>query len=235
MVRAGYGIFYDAFSQDMFLGHLPYTTSYAPGPAYSGLAGPGQITTGVPNSGPIVAGAKVYGAFGPVPDSFGVDPHIRTPYIQNFNLNLQQSIGRSSVLQVGYVGSNGHKLFDFLDLNQPTAATIKAYNYPVLQCCVPGALNGNQGRSVSYWQESKANSTYNSLQVSWRVNGWHGITSSLSYTWSHSIDDASDGEDYVPNAAQPTDSTNLSSNRGNSNFDVRNRLTWNFIYELPNA
>ena len=235
VVRAGYGIFYDAFSQDMFLGHLPYTTSYAPGPAYSGLAGPGQITTGVPNSGPIVAGAKVYGAFGPVPDSFGVDPHIRTPYIQNFNLNLQQSIGRFSVLQVGYVGSNGHKLFDFLDLNQPTAATIKAYNYPVLQCCVPGALNGNQGRSVSYWQESKANSTYNSLQVSWRVNGWHGITSSLSYTWSHSIDDASDGEDYVPNAAQPTDSTNLSSNRGNSNFDVRNRLTWNFIYELPNA
>ena len=237
VVRAGYGIFYDGLSQDMFLGHLPYTTSFAPGPAYSGLPGPGQIITAAPtglafdavNNGP------VYQGFGPVPDSFGVDPHIRTPYIQNFNLNLQQSITRFSVLQIGYVGSNGHKLLDFLDLNQPSAATISAYDYADVGCCVPGALNGSTYRSVSYWQQSDANSTYNSLQVNWRINGWHGITSSLNYTWSHSIDDASDGEDYVPNAAQPTDSTNLAGNRGNSNFDVRNRLTWNFVYEIPNA
>jgi len=137
-------------------------------------------------------------------------------------------------LQVGYVGSNGHKLFDFRDLNQPTAATIRAYDYATNGCCIPGALNGSTGRNLVYWQESAANSTYNSLQVSWRINAWHGLTSNLNYTWSHSIDDASDGEDYVPNAAQPTDSTNLSGNRGNSNFDIRNRLTWNFIYEFPN-
>jgi hypothetical protein len=87
---------------------------------------------------------------------------------------------------------------------------------------------------VIYWQEAAANSVYNSLQVSWRINGWHGLTSALNYTWSHSIDTASDGEDYVPNAAQPTDSTNLATNRGNSNFDVRNHVTWNFIYEFPN-
>jgi hypothetical protein len=56
----------------------------------------------------------------------------------------------------------------------------------------------------------------------------------LNYTWSHSIDDASDGEDFVPNAAQPNDSTApIRFNRGNSNFDIRNRLTWNFIYEFP--
>src|SRR5208283_3972562 len=131
VLRAGYGIFYDAFSQDMFLGHLPYTTSFAPGPAYSGLPGPGQITTSAPTGLAFdgVNNGAVYQAFGPVPDSFGVDPHIRTPYIQNFNLNVQQSITRFSVLQIGYVGSNGHKLFDFLDLNQPSAATIAAYDY----------------------------------------------------------------------------------------------------------
>jgi len=39
---------------------------------------------------------------------------------------------------------------------------------------------------------------------------------------------------FVQNAAQPTDSSNPSSNRGNSNFDVRNRFTWEFIYEFPN-
>ncbi len=235
VVRAGYGIFYDAFSQDLFLGHLPYTTNFAPGPAYSGLPGVGQITTAVPTGAAFTSGVPVYGSFSPVPDAFGVNPNIRSPYIQNFNLNVQQSIGKFSVLQVAYVGSNGHRLFDFRDLNQPTAATIAAYNYPVNQCCVPGALNGSQSRSLFYWQESAANSTYNSLQVSWRINNWHGLSSGLNYTWSHSIDDASDGEDYVPNAAQPTDSTNLSGNRGNSNFDVRNRITWNFAYEIPNA
>jgi len=233
VLRAGYGIFYDAFSQDMFLGHLPYTTSFAPGPAYAGIPGPGQIQTGSPAGTPFISGSPVFAGFSGVTDAFGFDPKIRTPYIQNYNLNLQQELSRHMVVQLGYVGSSGHKLFDFRDINQPTAATINAYNYAANGCCVPGALNGSQGRNVIYWQESAANSTYNSLQASWRINGWHGLTSTLNYTWSHSIDDASDGEDYVPNAAQPTDSTHLNSNRGNSNFDIRNRLTWNFIYEFP--
>jgi len=171
-------------------------------------------------------------AFSGVSDEFGVDPHIRTPYIQNYNLNLQQELTKHMVVQVGYVGSNGHKLWDFRDINQPTAATIQNYDYFDNGCCVPGPLNPS--RNYIYWQESAAKSNYNALQASWRINGWHGLTTTLNYTWSHSIDDASDGEDYVPNAAQPTDSTNLASNRGNSNFDIRNRLTWNFIYEFPN-
>jgi hypothetical protein len=236
VVRAGYGIYYDAFSQDMFLGHLPYLTNYAPGAAYSGLPGSGQITTASPTGVALVSGQPVFSPadFAPVPDAFGVDPNIRSPYIQNFNLNVQQQLTKLMVLQVGYVGSSGSKLFDFRDLNQPSAATIQAYNYASLGCCVPGALNGSTSRNLLYWEESAASSNYNSLQASWRINGWHGLTSILNYTWSHSIDDASDGEDYVPNAAQPTDSTNLSSNRGNSNFDVRNRLTWSFSYDFPN-
>jgi hypothetical protein len=180
-----------------------------------------------------MTGVPVYSGFSGETDAFGVDPKIRTPYIQNYNLNLQQELTKNMVFQIGYVGSGGHKLFDFRDINQPTAATIQQFNYAAIGCCVPGALNGDTGRNVIYWQESAANSTYNSVQASWRINGWHGLTSTLNYTWSHSIDTASDGEDYVPNAAQPTDSTRLNSNRGNSNFDIRNRLTWNFIYEFP--
>ena len=234
VLRAGWGVFYDAFSQDMFLGHLPFTTTFAPGPAYSGIFGPGQIQTGHPDGSQILAGVPVYTGYSGITDAFGVDPNIRTPYIQNFNLNLQQELGKRMVFQLGYVGSTGHKLFDFRDINQPSAATIQNYDYFDHGCCVPGALNGDTGRNVIYWQESAANSVYHSVQASWRINGWHGLTSTLNYTWSHSIDTASDGEDYVPNAAQPTDSTNLKSNRGNSNFDVRNHLTWNFIYEFPN-
>jgi Carboxypeptidase regulatory-like domain/TonB dependent receptor len=235
VLRAGYGIFYDAVSQDMFLGHLPFSSSFDPGPAYSG-SGANPISFGAPTGLPLAAGVPVFGGYSPMTDAFGFDPNIRTPYIQNFNLNLQQELSRHSVVQIGYVGSMGHKLWDFRDINQPSAAQITAADLAcacINDASVPRALTGGFFSYV-YWEESAANSNYHSLQASWRVNDWHGLTSTLNYTWSHSIDTASDGEDYVPNAAQPTDSTNLRSNRGNSNFDVRNRLTWNFIYEFPN-
>ena len=46
-------------------------------------------------------------------DRFGVDQNLRTPYMENYNLNLQQQITRKMTLQVGYVGSQGHKLLRF--------------------------------------------------------------------------------------------------------------------------
>jgi hypothetical protein len=256
VVRAGYGIFYDATSQDMFLGHLPFSTLFDPGVAYSGLPGRGQILIGTPatdasgNAIPIVLGQPVFANYAPMPDAFGIDPHIRTPYLQNYNLNLQQQLTRKMVLQVGYVGSHGSKLWDFRDINQPSFAQIWAADCagvvplpPVGQPCpggaiqdfnVPRRLTGTSSYNYIYWQESAAKSNYNSLQVTYRVDNWHGVTSALNYAWAHSIDTASDGEDYVPNAAQPSDSTQPQLNRGNSNFDVRHRLTWNFIYQFPN-
>jgi hypothetical protein len=51
--------------------------------------------------------------------------------------------------------------------------------------------------------------------------------------WSHSIDDASDSEDFEPNESQPTNSTNPVGDRGNSSFDIRRRFTLNFVYQFP--
>jgi hypothetical protein len=256
VVRAGYGIFYDATSQDMFLGHLPFSTLFDPGPAYSGLPGVGQISIGTPavdslgNVLPLALNQPVFTNIAPMPDAFGVDPHIRAPYLQNYNLNIQQQLTRKMVLQVGYVGSHGSKLWDFRDINQPSFAQIWAADCAgvtplpaVGQPCpggtiqdfnVPRRLTGTSSYNYIYWQESAAKSNYNSLQTTFRVEDWHGLTTAFNFTWSHSIDTASDGEDYVPNAAQPSDSTQPQLNRGNSNFDVRKRLTWNFIYNFPN-
>ena len=82
-------------------------------------------------------------------------------------------------------------------------------------------------------ERSSANSSYNALQVSLRTSGWHGLTSQANYVWSHSIDTASDLEDFEPNQAQPQNSTNPAGDRGNSSFDIRQRFTWNFTYQLP--
>jgi hypothetical protein len=151
-----------------------------------------------------------------------VDQNLRTPYVQNFNLNVQQELGSHAAMQVAYVGSQGRKLFRFRDLNQPDLAT----------GVFPFGGLANPPNIVNNF-ESTATSNYNALQVSLHLRNLHGLSSQVNYTWSHSIDTASDGEDYVPNAAQPDNSLNPAAEKANSNFDSRNRFTWDFTYDLP--
>ena len=84
-------------------------------------------------------------------------------------------------------------------------------------------------------EEASAKSNYNSLQASLRLTNWRGITSIVNYSWSKSLDTASDGEDFENNAAQPNDSTRPNLEYGPSNFNVPNRFSWVFAYELPNS
>ena len=56
----------------------------------------------------------------------------------------------------------------------------------------------------------------------------------INYTWSHSIDNASDGQDYVANATQPDNSYRADLERGNSNFDNRHRFVATASYSIPN-
>jgi hypothetical protein len=241
VIRAGWGLFYDAFSQDIFLGHLPWNCVFCPGPAYPGL-GPQALATGSVSGAPLAAGTPVYSGYGPEGDFFSVDPNLRTPYVQNFNLNFQQQLGAKTMLEVGYVGSKGTKLFQFLDINQPSQAQITAADL----ACVPDQAAGDYcpagyGVPRTYapnffylnQEKASANSIYNALQASLRINNWHGLSSQANYVWSHSIDTASDLEDFEPNEAQPQNSTNPAGDRGNSSFDIRQRFTLNFTYQFP--
>ncbi|HVB34418.1 MAG TPA: carboxypeptidase-like regulatory domain-containing protein [Patescibacteria group bacterium] len=95
------------------------------------------------------------------------------------------------------------------------------------------ATNNNAFYHVTMY-ESIANSSYNSLQVNVKKRMSHGIQMQLAYTWSHAIDDASDPlAPTAGNSAVPVNSFNLKAERGNSNFDVRQRGVINFIYD-PN-
>jgi hypothetical protein len=239
VIRGGWGLFYDAFSQDIFLGHLPWNCVFCPGPAYPGL-GPQALATGSVATDlvtglavtPLAPGTPVYSGYGPEGDFFSVDPHMRTPYVQNFNLNFQQQLGNRTVLQLGYVGAKGTKLFQFLDINQPSQAQITAADL------ANGVTSYGVPRNYPNFfyinqEKSSANSIYNALQASLRTSGWHGLSSQANFVWSHSIDTASDLEDFEPNQAQPQDSTNPAGNRGDSSFDIRRRFTWNFTYQFP--
>jgi hypothetical protein len=254
VIRGGWGLFYDAFAQDIFLAHVPYNCAFCPGPALTGT-GVAPIGSAGLAGGALNSLLPVFSGFSPLSDYFGIDPNIRTPFTQNFNLNLQQQLGSRTVLEVGYVGARGTKLFRFRDINQPSQAQITAFDTSMAaggQCfgrvapnCPIGGFDG-AGPPVNFnvprpfgnffyvnQEESTASSTYHALQASWRVNGWHGLTSSANFVWSHSIDNASDSEDFIPNAAQPNNSLLPQLERGNSNFDIRRRFTWNFVYEFP--
>lgn len=251
VVRAGYGLFFDAFSQDFFVGHLPYPPFFDPGPAYNPI-GPSQV---VPNAAPagatVASGQPIYtntGCASVECDIFSFDRNIRTPYMENYNLNIQQQLAGRVVLQIGYVSSQGHRLFRFRDINQPSQADITACDTGGTVngvACTPGIHSfgvprpfGNAfatyGAFYILQEESSAKSNYNSLQASLRVNGWHGVTSIVNYVWSRSMDNASDGEDFEPNTAQPNDSTRARLEYGPSNFNVPNRFTWTLGYQLPN-
>jgi len=270
VVRAGFGIFYDAFSQDFFTGQLAYDTD-STGPAYNTIGpNPIYITSALnpalpPPTSPalpatdsmIVAHVPVFDPTSVMPGTavqqsvFTVSPNLRTPYVYNYNLNIQQEIIHNTVLQVGYVGSAGRKLFHFLDINQPSHAQIAAIDTfcdstetiprgsaeclgaPVVGFTTPVSALAPLPPDVVNQVQTSANSNYNSLQVSLNQRNWHGFNTQIAYTWSHSIDTASDGQDYVPNASQPNDSTNPGGNRGNSNFDVRNRFVVTSSYDVP--
>jgi hypothetical protein len=122
-------------------------------------------------------------------DVFTVDPNLRTPYIQNYNLNLQHELFRNGVLQVGYVGSNGTKLFRYRDINKPvnpTVSTARPFDNG------PFAPSGGTFFYVNQL-ETTARSNYNALQTSFTLRNRRGWTTSINYSWSHSIDNASDG------------------------------------------
>ncbi len=217
VVRAGWGLYYDSFSQDFFVGQLPFNT-FNPGPAYNGI-GADAVTFSFSPAATLAPGVRVFDASTfSATDVFTVDQKIRTPYIHVYSANFQQELARNVAVEVGYVGSAGRKLFRYRDLNQVNPATGTV--------AFPAFVYINQF-------ESTARSDYKSLQASLQFRNWHRLTSTLNYTWSHSRDNASDGQDYVPNATQPDNSFDPQRERANSNFDMRHHLTWTFNYELP--
>ncbi len=130
MIRAGFGLFYDAFPQDVLLGHLPYPGRFMLPVRHTATLDADPITSAVlnPNSTDHHPGVPgLLARLRPIASSiecdiFAVDPHIKTPYMENYNINIQQQITNKTTLQVAYVGSQGHRLFRFYDINQPTQA-----------------------------------------------------------------------------------------------------------------
>ncbi len=245
VIRSGFGVFYDDFSQDAFTGQI-YLNSFNIGTAYNPFGAAPVFIMKPTNVGtPVLQPDQPIFVRDVTSDVSTVPKDMRTPYVYNFNLNLQQQLFKDTVLQVGYVGSMGRKLLRLRDLNQPTQAQITAADLACTPapCIIDGGIrkysNLANMSALEPFQpfyvnelEASATSSYNSMQVSLTQHNWHGFTHQIAYTWAHSIDTASDSQEFVPNAAQPQDSNNLQPDRAASNYDVRNRFVWSSTYDF---
>jgi hypothetical protein len=150
-------------------------------------------------------------------DIFFTPHHLVTPYAQNWNFNVEQELSKNMGLQLGYVGSKGSKLVRLRDANQAFADGSRP--------------NPNYGFMDEF--ANLSSSTYHAFQGTLRVMGSHGLSGFAGYTWSKSLDDASDAIDFAPTVALPQNSNNLKAEHGPSNFDTRHRLTAAFTYQIP--
>jgi hypothetical protein len=173
---------------------------------------------------------------------------VRDPYVYNFYLDIQREILPKTVVDVKYVGTAGHKLFRAEDVNRqpgsllPQGPTIGSDtvvdNHGRTLTGLSGRLNQNYGR-LRVW-ENQVNSNYNSLQASVKHQMSHGLLFNVDYTYSHSIDDGSTWHSGATTAngtaageGFTSDQTIPGLDRGNSIYDIRHRLVFNYVWQLP--
>jgi hypothetical protein len=169
-------------------------------------------------------------------DILGVTRHLRTPYVVSWNANIQQAIGSTTSVQIGYVGNAGIKLYSVRDINQVNQANddgSEQFGRPFTFDC-PAPIGGGAGGPcfpflgfVNFLQNGY-HSSYNGLQITATQRVWHGLNFLAGYTWSHSIDDATNNR-----SLSPQNSLRPDLERGSSDFDLRQRFTLALTYALP--
>src|SRR5262245_26116050 len=127
----------------------------------------------------------------------------------------------SDLIEVAYVASRGVKLLAGRDINQPQPSAQQPNPRPLPQFSDITLL------------ESRANSNYHSLQLTYQQRLSGGLSVLGSYTYSKSIDDASGFFSSAGDANFPQDSNHPGAERGRSNFDLRHRFSASYSYDLP--
>ena len=212
VLRAGYGIYYNASPL------APGQGIYFNPPLFNFLLFfPSAQTGPIGIDNPWPAGRQA-----PVPPSaFTYDRRLRSSYAQQWNFTWQGEINEEVIFDIGYHGTSGVNLLAGRDINQ-SAPSAQSPNF----------------RPVPFFQsidqiEAAAHSVYHSLQAQVQCRFRSGLTGMFSYTWSKAIDNASN---FFPSARDnnfPQDSHNTAAERGLSSFDLRQRFSGSWVYELP--
>jgi hypothetical protein len=181
----------------------------------------------------LVNAATVAGPSGLAPNTINGD--FKNPYVQSWNLNLQQELSHTVGLTIAYVGSKGTHLRVARNLNQfelENGALVRPFatlspTSPIIPAACASTPTCKLGNITEV--DSNTDSSYNGLWVTVNKHISHGLQFLASYAWSKSIDDNSLNSQTII----LQNSLNVGNNRGLSDFDVRHRFVISGFYELP--
>jgi carboxypeptidase family protein/TonB-dependent receptor-like protein len=200
VLRGGFGVYFDLATSEAgngFLGSYPFGAFVFP----SGVNFPLDATTAAP---PAITAATL--ASGDT--LFAFDPHLNLPYTLQWNVALEQGLGKQQAISASYIGASGRRLIQTASVFAPNANIGFA------------DLVTNAGTS-----------DYDALQVQFQRRLSRGLQALASYSWSHSIDTGSAGS--WANSSNTAVPSALNANRGPSDFDNRNAFSAGATYDIP--
>jgi hypothetical protein len=247
VLRSGYGIFYGGqengpysnpspgfnppfFSSQSFIPQFSGPCSATPFFPNANLADPTNCAIGfVPPNNTGLAINDFWGQGFPAaslsnpnsPVLYSVDPHLRTPFTQQWHFGMEYQLPSDTVLEVSYAGSHGQDLYAFYNGNQIAPIAPNQGQRPVSQI---GAISTFRSNTFS---------NYHSLQARLEKRLSRGLQFEFSYTYSHALDDASSASLGSLNNGDFRDQRFPQLEYGNADFDVRHRFIASYIYELP--
>lgn len=234
-IRGGGGMFYDTRSNGLFnnawIGSAPFVTSVNLSPANTRFSNPyGATTNPFPTPFPPPASAPFIGT----PSVITFDPSgtFKVPLTYAWNLALEQQMTERLSTRIAYVGGHGSHIFTSPDINPAIYG--------------PGATTANTNSRRRYpgyasiaMTDMGGSSSYQSLQATLQERATRGLSFSLNYTWSKSLDNVPNGAAVTSAGAGqsfsiPVTMTNYKRlDVGPSDFDHRNVLTGTYVWEFP--
>jgi hypothetical protein len=217
VVRTGYGINYNLAQYGLMATQLGFQPPFAQAqnnfaPTATSLTLQNGFFSVLPNANHIT-------------NTYAVDPNYRLAYVQSWNLNIQQEVKSSLVINVGYTGSKGTRL-DIVSAPDQTAT-----GAPLFTHCTPTTPAATPCVSSFLFESSGGSSILHSGTLRVRKRMRKGFSVGGTYVYSKSIDNASSIGGGATVVAQ--NFLDLAAERGLSSFDQRHRFTADYIYELP--
>jgi hypothetical protein len=146
-----------------------------------------------------------------------IPQNLKTPYVQSYNFSIQHDFGSGTLFDIAYVGTLGRQLPYTRELNAGLPGSGLA-GLP---------LNQLFGRTASTMERGTGiNSNYNSLQANLTKRFSHGLALQASYTWSKTMDYASDALPFLNNI-------DIRRNYAPADYDRTHMFNFSHIWELP--
>jgi len=253
VIRGGFGLFYDAFPALFADNSMTNIPNLVPTTQLGGVitgtplywadqttpTGAWQQASNTANgirSG-FASGASFNSLAGAIPGFSAPNVNnfignFKTPRYQEYSLGIQQQLDDKSSFSLGYVGNHG---LDEPITNYPNAAGVS----PVTGLPfggLPGTPYSGNFASVAEVY-SGAVSNFNGLTASYQRRMTYGFTVSASYTWSHSMDEISNGGVLGYSSTSITYQLDPSclrcGNYGNSDYDIRNSFNASYVWQTP--